>query len=221
MTSVAHRRRWLLAAAVPAVLAACTGPDGATGPSGSDGYTYLAVTWVSGGKPVTASFSDSRLPSTLTLDQYYLTAPGYYTFSYTAWDYSRWSGNYTLSYNPGQPGSPGTKGGSFGKKGKDGSPGADGQDLYYTLRLYSIGPSISRSSAMASVATRSMIEESSSADVATREGIVEERQYNDGPWRIVLRYWQTHAGDPATHRGPSCTTCTAFKSLLQSSQSYP
>ena len=100
---------------------------GGCGKDGKNGDAYLAIDWVF--TPVTYWDNNSGIPDTFYKGTFYQVNPGTYNFEYTAWDYSYYSGTYTLVINKG------TKGG-FMKDGKD------GRDIYYTLWLYSDGPEL-------------------------------------------------------------------------------
>jgi len=107
----------------------CTGDDGA---DGKDGDVYIALDWVS---DITFIFSDPNIPQTIWKNQFYLTIPGSYSFSYISWDGSSWTGTYDLNTEEGEPGEP-------GEFMKDGEDGEDGEDWCVTIGLWSSGPSI-------------------------------------------------------------------------------
>lgn len=97
------------------------------GRDGNNGIAFVGLDWVFA--PLSYSDSNASMPSSPQPGQHYLTAPGVYSFSYTAWDSSNWSGSYTVVYLQGEKS-------RFFEDGKDGGTG------YYTVWLYSFGPEV-------------------------------------------------------------------------------
>jgi hypothetical protein len=106
---------------------------GGCGKDGKDGKAFLSIDWVF--TPVTYWDNNTGIPDVFYQGTFYEVNPGTYNFEYTAWDYSYYSGTYTLVINKG------TDGGFPFKDGKDGA------DIYYTLWLYSDGPELDQSKA--------------------------------------------------------------------------
>jgi major membrane immunogen (membrane-anchored lipoprotein) len=117
----------LLAASLGIMITGC-------GKDGADGLAFLAIDWVF--TPQSYWDNNAGIPSPFTQGTYYQVSPGTYNFEYTAWDYTYYSGTYTLTINKG-------KKGSFLQDGKD------GEDKYYTLWLYSDGPELATAKAAA------------------------------------------------------------------------
>ncbi len=96
------------------------------GSDGQPGSTSIAINWLF--DPLTYSDSNFNTPDSVINGQYYLSMPGVYSFLYTAWDGSIWSGTYSL----------------IALEGEDGdlfSDGEDGAPMFYDLYCYSVGPS--------------------------------------------------------------------------------
>jgi hypothetical protein len=104
---------------IPILICAC-------GEDGEDGKAYLALDWVAA--PNWYNDDNPGTPPSGYRGVDYESEAGTYSISYEAWDGSRWSGTYKITVD----------------KGEDGqlfSDGDDGEDSYFTLCLYSIGPS--------------------------------------------------------------------------------
>jgi len=98
------------------------------GKDGRDGSVFLQLDYAY--LPLAYADNNADIPSSFSYNVYYECYAGTYSFHYTAWDGSTWSGTYTLSIN-------------YGQQGRLFSDGADGRDTYYTLFLYADGPSFS------------------------------------------------------------------------------
>lgn len=96
------------------------------GDDGADGKAFLSINWLF--DPLYFTDNNPSTPSQGVNGQYYQTSPGTYSFTYTAWDDSRWSGTYTITIDEGEEG-------GFLEDGED------GKDKYFALYCYSIGPS--------------------------------------------------------------------------------
>lgn len=114
--------------------------DGLSGPDGRDGNAYVSV--VSSDATLESDATFLSFPQTYYYEQYYITDPGTYGFSFSASYYdsygdlhsTSWSGIYTITVNSG---SPGGEGKPFWQEGNRGS---DGIDEYYKLDCtYSYG----------------------------------------------------------------------------------
>ncbi|MCD4813290.1 hypothetical protein K8S19_06315 [bacterium] len=117
------------------------GSNGRDGRDGTHGDVYIAYSWMY--SPFYYSSTDPGIPAPgLINNQYYLTSPGTYTYTYRSWDDSIWTGTYSLSANSGEKGTKGEKGGFFFQKGADGKNGADGADNYYQLYCPSYGATL-------------------------------------------------------------------------------
>lgn len=98
------------------------------GKDGKDGNVFLQLDYAT--MPLAYSDNNSDIPYSFNYNVYYECYAGTYSFHYTAWDGSMWNGTYTLTIN-------------YGQQGNLFSDGADGRDKFYTLFLYSSGPSFS------------------------------------------------------------------------------
>jgi hypothetical protein len=103
------------------------------GKDGKDGEPYVKFDWIGSG---ILSFSSNipGLPSTITIETYYKTSAGTYTFEYVHNDRPTilWTGTVTFE-----------KGESGGDAGLF-SDGEDGADHYYEITLYAwLGPILS------------------------------------------------------------------------------
>ena len=118
------------------LLTSCIGKDGV---DGQHGQVSVAFSWVG---IVTYSDNISETPSFSLVNekQYYEITPGTYTFQYvhnTLNPNSRWTKTYDFAADPGTKG---TKGAFM----TDGVDGTNGEDLYYTIGLWSDGPTVYR-----------------------------------------------------------------------------
>ena len=103
------------------------------GKDGEDGQPYLKFYWIGSGISYFSS-NIAGLPGTITIDTYYKTSPGTYTFEYIHSDRTDWQWSGTLTLEKGESGG---DAGLF-------SDGDDGADHYYRLALYAwLGPSLS------------------------------------------------------------------------------
>lgn len=116
------------ALAVTLLIAGC-------GQAGEPGKSYLALDWVY--TPEALSFP--AFPSTVTAGEYIRHSAGSYRGEYIAWDGSYWSADYRIEVSPGEPG------GLL-------LDGADGADMYFTMWLYSFGPSLYQDQSVAEAA---------------------------------------------------------------------
>jgi len=98
------------------------------GKDGRDGNVFLQLDYAI--LPLAYADNNSDIPYSFSYNVYYECYAGTYSFHYTAWDGSTWSGTYTLSIN-------------YGQQGTLFSDVADGRDTYYTLFLYASGQSFS------------------------------------------------------------------------------
>jgi hypothetical protein len=100
---------------------------GGCGRKGKDGLAFLAIDWLY--NPVSYWDNNPGIPETFYQGVYYEVNPGTYSFEYTAWDYSEYSGTYTLTVNEGEKG-------SWFKRGES------GEDIHYKIWLYASGPEL-------------------------------------------------------------------------------
>lgn len=112
------------------------------GKDGDYGQSFIAIDWVY--SPQSYWDNNSAVPYVFYAGQYYNSQPGTYDFQYTAWDGSSYSGLYTITVDEGED-----------------APllllfvdGEDGVDKYFTLWLFSFGPSFYQ--------TRSILEKEAS-----------------------------------------------------------
>ncbi len=98
------------------------------GDDGADGSVSIQLNHVD--QPLSYWDNNPGIPNSFYYKTFYRCSPGTYNFEYTDWDEGEWSGTYTLTVNK-------------GKKHSGFSDGDDGKDKFYTLNLFSIGPSIS------------------------------------------------------------------------------
>ena len=103
----------------------CSGEDG------KDGNAYVSINWSYA--PTYYYDTNSSIPYTFYNGINYKSLPGTYSYRYTAWSGDSWSGYYTITINSGEKG-------TFNilLLPKDGS---NGEDSYFSLWLYSFGPS--------------------------------------------------------------------------------
>lgn len=116
----------LLALVVPALLSSC-------GAALFPGRSYVAIDWVAA--PEAMHFPE--FPQIITAGEYVQHQAGSYYGEYVAWDGSYWTVTYTVEVDEGSP-------------GLLLMPGLDGRDAYWTLWLYSFGPSYYRDRSLTS-----------------------------------------------------------------------
>ena len=97
------------------------------GRDGDDGDAYIALNWVYA--PNYYWDNNPAIPIVFYRGAYYRSSPGAYDFGYEAYEGSQWVGTYTIAIDKGEDG------GLF-------TDGDDGRDRYFTLWLYSSGPSL-------------------------------------------------------------------------------
>ena len=102
------------------------------GTDGKDGAASVKYSWLNAPKSI--GTNDPSFGDIIYNDRYEPATVGTWQFRYTAWDYSNWTGQYTLYVNKGTEG-------QAGSLFSAGSNGTDGKDIFFELDCYSIGPS--------------------------------------------------------------------------------
>lgn len=145
------------------------------GKDGKDGTASIAISWLY--DPFSYSDDNPSTPISGTVDTYYPTGVGTYSFTYQAWDNSIWSGTYTITVNEGE------KGGLLPSI----SDGEDGKPKKFTLYCYSIGPTLvsSKPALAAAEAQKASVAGMTAAKPGSIAGKIKTQTDVDSPTIII------------------------------------